>query len=193
MLNLDGICLIFERWITKFCVSGNALCQFPENRAGRHLKAEIDAKLTRYLRGDHPVGLCTMYRRNRLAHALHKTVVVCERAIYLGKRSGWQDDICVSRRFSLKEFLHDEKIEFAQSLFTAKQMFGKKPSHYIHRSNRVARSLQHLCSAHPAAHQAQVVRAHAVVEEGKRMKGNATTVACHGVRELSNQCLCCGI
>ena len=119
-----------------------------------------------------------MHRRNRLAHALHKTVVVRKRAVHLGKRSSRQHHIGKGSSVGFKQFLNNQKIELAECVLAASQVLGKETSGHVERANACCRPRRAFASALIAPFiEPHVVRADAVVEERQRMKQNATALS----------------
>ena len=55
----------------------------------------------------------TRWRQHRPAD-LHPAVGVGERAVFLGKRAGWQHDVGMERRFGQEQVLHDQMIQLRQ-------------------------------------------------------------------------------
>src|SRR5260370_42276167 len=109
MLYLNRLSLVFQEGITEIGISPCSLCNLPEDCAGRHRESEINAQQFCHLRNNQPIRFCLMHRLDRFTDALHKTVVVGERAIYLSERGRRENDVSKGGRFSFEKLLYDEQ------------------------------------------------------------------------------------
>ena len=116
VLNRNGLAFVLQKRIAQFGICRNAIGDFAEDRAGRRFESKINSEFFSNLRSDQPIWFCLMHWLDRFAHSLDEPVIVRERAIDLGKRSRGKDNVGEGGRVRLEQFLHQQKIKFAQTV-----------------------------------------------------------------------------
>ena len=125
-----------------------------------------------------------MHWLDRLANALHETIVVDIRAIDLGKRSGRQHDVRKGGRVRFEQFLNGKEIKPAECVNALR---WQQATRDIRPANRSAGVFEQFIQILRVG--IDVVGADTVVEERQRMKQNSPALAGKQIRKLRHDSL----